>query len=432
MALISVIVPIYNSEKYLERCVKSIQSQTYFNLEIILVNDGSTDNSLSLCKKFECEDRRVKVINKKNAGQGLARNDGLKIATGEYITFVDSDDWIGEDHIYNLYNCIVRSNSDAVLGNHIWVDINGDCTTKMLALQEGSYRGDRLLQEIILPLIGANLHDSNDIIVNSSVSMNLYRRNIISDNKIEFISERVAIAEDFFFNLDFFCHSSQIDFCKEQGYFYCQNIESTCEKYNPERFARTLNYYNFIYDRIRIYGIKENVDFRIERSFLMKIRVIYENQGVYTIKEITNSPVDKTDERLFYVLVPVHEPACNVVVTPVGNEKKVRGIITRARADEIINSIPSLEPLVVENERGRRNAYKEALESFQLENYVRVIKTVHARREELAKIKKRVSETDADYEKRAKHGLYSEFAAVFEIPITEVEQMITDKIETAG
>lgn len=161
-------------------------------------------------------------------------------------------------------------------------------------------------------------------------------------------------------------------------------------------------------------------------------RVIYENQGVYTIKEITNSPVDKTDERLFYVLVPVHEPACNVVVTPVGNEKKVRGIITRARADEIINSIPSLEPLVVENERGRRNAYKEALESFQLENYVRVIKTVHARREELAKIKKRVSETDADYEKRAKHGLYSEFAAVFEIPITEVEQMITDRIETAG
>jgi glycosyltransferase involved in cell wall biosynthesis len=273
MALISVIVPIYNSEKYLERCVKSIQSQTYFNLEIILVNDGSTDNSLSLCKKFEREDCRVKVINKKNAGQGLARNDGLKIATGEYITFVDSDDWIGEDHIYNLYNCIVRSNSDAVLGNHIWVDINGNRTTKMLALQEGSYKGDRLLQEIILPLIGANLHDSNDIIVNSSVSMNLYRRNIISDNKIEFISERFAIAEDFFFNLDFFCHSSQIDFCKEQGYFYCQNIESTCEKYNPERFARTLNYYNFIYDRIRIYGIKENVDFRIERSFLMKIRV---------------------------------------------------------------------------------------------------------------------------------------------------------------
>ena len=117
-------------------------------------------------------------------------------------------------------------------------------------------------------------------------------------------------------------------------------------------------------------------------------RVIYENQGVYVIKDITNSPVDKTDERLFYVLVPVHEPACNVVITPVGNEKKVRSMISRERADEIIMSMPSLEPLVIENERGRKNAYKGALESFQLEDYIRLIKTVQARREELAKIKK--------------------------------------------
>ena len=159
--------------------------------------------------------------------------------------------------------------------------------------------------------------------------------------------------------------------------------------------------------------------------------VIYEHQGVYTVREITGSPVDKTDDRQFYVLVPCHEPACNIVVTPVGNPK-VRGIITREAATELIGRIPEIGVLSVENERNRREVYRNALSNLQLEDFVRIIKTVHARREELAKTKKRLSETDADYEKRAKHGLYSEFAAVFEIPIGDVEQMITDMIENVG
>lgn len=160
-------------------------------------------------------------------------------------------------------------------------------------------------------------------------------------------------------------------------------------------------------------------------------RVIYENLGVYTVKEISKSPVDKTDDRFFYVLVPMHEPECNIVVTLVTNPK-VRELISRERADEIIEKIPVLEPLKVENERNRRDVYKSALGGLELEDYVRIIKTVHARREHFAKNKKRISETDADYEKRAKHGLYSEFSAVYNIPITEVEQMISKKIENAG
>lgn len=159
--------------------------------------------------------------------------------------------------------------------------------------------------------------------------------------------------------------------------------------------------------------------------------VIYENQGVYTVKEISKSPVDKTDDRLFYVLVPVHEPECNIIVTPVDGQR-VRAVISQERANEIIRMIPQLSVLTVENERNRREVYKAALGGLNLEDYVRIIKTVYARREELAKVKKRISETDADYEKRAKHGLYSEFAVVFGIPITEVEQMITDRIENAG
>lgn len=108
--LISVIVPIYNVGKYLEKCLKSIINQTYKNMEIILVDDGSTDNSGSICDKYVNVDSRINVIHKKNGGASEAKNVAIDIATGQYITFVDSDDYIQEDYIEYLYNLIKKYN----------------------------------------------------------------------------------------------------------------------------------------------------------------------------------------------------------------------------------------------------------------------------------------------------------------------------------
>lgn len=92
--LVSIIVPVYNAEKYLNKCLDSIVNQTYSNLEIILINDGSTDNSLSICNDYTNKDGRIIVIDKHNTGAADSRNEGLKKATGKYIMFVDSDDFI--------------------------------------------------------------------------------------------------------------------------------------------------------------------------------------------------------------------------------------------------------------------------------------------------------------------------------------------------
>lgn len=273
MELISVIVPVYNAENYLHRCVDSIRNQTYTNLEIILVDDGSPDACPKICDEIKEQDIRVKVIHKSNAGQGLARNDGLDIATGSYVTFVDSDDWIGPDHVENLYNALVSENADASLGNHIRVTADGNSYPRMLPLVEGVYDKDRITDEIILPLIGADAGNPRDILINSSVSMNLYSMKVIKEHNIRFISERYAVAEDFYFNVDFFCHTQRIVYTKEKGYYYFQNLQSTCEKYNPKRFERTLNYYDEICKRVENYGLKDKVEHRIERSFIMKIRV---------------------------------------------------------------------------------------------------------------------------------------------------------------
>lgn len=110
--LISVIVPIYNVEQYLTRCIESIRSQTYSNLEIILVNDGSLDNCHKICDDYERKDNRIKVIHKNNGGLSDARNVGIKISKGEYITCIDSDDFISPFYVENLWIAINQSNCE--------------------------------------------------------------------------------------------------------------------------------------------------------------------------------------------------------------------------------------------------------------------------------------------------------------------------------
>ncbi|MDA3769093.1 glycosyltransferase family 2 protein [Streptococcus thermophilus] len=115
MEKISVIVPVYNVESYLERCINSLLNQTYSNLEIILIDDGSTDRSGQICDQYKNRDEFV-VIHKENAGLGMARNTGLDVATGKYIIFVDSDDYIDNNMIQSLYEEIQKTSSDTCIG----------------------------------------------------------------------------------------------------------------------------------------------------------------------------------------------------------------------------------------------------------------------------------------------------------------------------
>lgn len=109
---ISIIVPIYNGENYIDKCIQSILNQTYSNIEVLLINDGSSDNSQKICEEYEKKDNRIKLINKENAGPGSAKNTGINHATGDYIGFIDSDDYIEEDMFEVLYNLMVENEAD--------------------------------------------------------------------------------------------------------------------------------------------------------------------------------------------------------------------------------------------------------------------------------------------------------------------------------
>ena len=270
---VSVIIPIFGVEAYLTRCIESVICQTYDNLEIILVDDGSQDNCPAICDEYQMKDQRIRVIHKANEGLALTRNAGLRIATGKYVAFIDSDDWISNDHIDNLYNAAEKVDADVVIGSHTRVDFSGVERRRDIRISEGIYENDKIRYEIVENLIGTLPEDKRDVVLEASSCMNLYRMRVIRDHQIEFISERCAVAEDLFFNIDFLCQSQKVVVLNETGYFYFANSDSISTRYSPLRFKRTLNYYTELNERLVRYEFSDNVEQRMQRSFLMKVRL---------------------------------------------------------------------------------------------------------------------------------------------------------------
>lgn len=169
----------------------------------------------------------------------------------------------------------------------------------------------------------------------------------------------------------------------------------------------------------------------VQKLFSIGDKIVYGFDGVFTVSEYSSSPIDKNDTRQFYVLRPVHGPVGNIIMTPVENEKlRMRAVMSRDNALSFIDSMPSVPTLSVEKEKNRRDVYRKALEEGTAEALVRIIKTVMLRREELSKIKKRTSESDNDYEKKAKYCLNGELAVSLNIPVEEVDKFIEDRLSS--
>lgn len=273
MELISVIIPVYNVEPYLYRCVNSVRNQTYENLEIILVDDGSPDRCPQMCDDLQKMDSRIKVIHKENGGLGLARNSGLDATTGAYVTFIDSDDWISQHHIENLYNAMRQNGADMAIGAYTSVSATGEKVEYPLKLNSEVYEFDSIISDLLLPLVGPDVSFPKDVQFSSSSCMNLYRMGVICENSLRFRSERIAVAEDMFFNVDFLMHANRVVLTSETGYFYYENPGSISRKYDPKRFERTIRFYDTLKSQMHEYDLVKRAVYRVERTFLMKIRV---------------------------------------------------------------------------------------------------------------------------------------------------------------
>lgn len=211
--LISVIVPVYGVEKYLKRCVDSILSQTYKNIEVILVDDGSPDNCPKLCDKYETADCRVRVIHKRNGGLSSARNAGLAIATGDYVGYVDSDDWIMADMYEYLLNILEAHNADIAQIN-LQQKTEFDFKTKETEEEIEGFKGKDILQYYMTTTTTTGSY---------SVCRCLFKRGCL--NNLKFREGKINEDIDFKYialsRADSFVVSNQVK------YFYFQGNEPT-------------------------------------------------------------------------------------------------------------------------------------------------------------------------------------------------------------
>ena len=159
-------------------------------------------------------------------------------------------------------------------------------------------------------------------------------------------------------------------------------------------------------------------------------KIVYGSEGVYTVLEYTTSPLNKSDERVFYVLVPVGGSENNKIIAPgEGGKIVMRSVMSRDEALSLIDRMPEIEEVTVEQERGRRDAYREVISGGRGEDFVSILKTVRQRRREFLVLKRRLSETDTDFESRARKCLLGELSVALDMPAAEVEKLISSRLE---
>lgn len=217
--IFSIIVPIYNVESYLDKCIQSVLSQTYQDFELILVDDGSKDSSGMICDRFAQQDARIKVIHKQNAGVSVARNVGIEQAGGEYVCFIDSDDWIENDYLQKVNDNI--SDFDILFFGSVWHYEDG--SSRSLSIQAGQYREST--QDAISSLL------VNDIDINyfGFTWNKIFRRDIIERCHIRFV-EGLAISEDEVFTLAYCNHIRSLKIIEAPLYHYLWKSQGLTHK----------------------------------------------------------------------------------------------------------------------------------------------------------------------------------------------------------
>lgn len=265
--MISVIVPVYNVEKYIRNCLDSIINQTYKDLEIILVDDGSTDNSGAICDEYAQKDSRIKVIHKQNGGLSSARNAGLDNATGKYVGFIDSDDFIELDMYEKLLNTLQVTQTDVCMCGCKIVSEQGAILFKN-NLPIKIYKIDDILKDVILPL-------------ETSAWNKLYKREIIGNARFP---EGKIHGEDLIFTLEYLTSEMTFSAIEDYSYYYVKHPSSiTTSKFSIKSFDEVYckdQAYNLVAEKFPHY--KENA---LKWCFRARMNIIRKLLGSVQIEE---------------------------------------------------------------------------------------------------------------------------------------------------
>lgn len=266
--LISIVVPAYNVSNFLDRCIESLVKQTYSNLEIIIVDDGSRDSTGDLCDLWEKKDNRIKVIHKRNQGLGLARNTGLQSCKGKYISFVDSDDFVEKEMYERMVEVLEKENADTCYCSHNVYSNDEKKIVETLIAEKGTYTG----KEILLDILGSEPEFPKDCVRQMSVWAALFSNSLIQDFNLQFLSERKYICEDLTFDVQYLPKSEKVVVIENAFYNYCINENSLTHKYYSDRLEREKYLYKFMIEKLETIYMKKEYENRYNRLFLGRVR----------------------------------------------------------------------------------------------------------------------------------------------------------------
>lgn len=271
--LVSIIVPVYNSEAYLSRCIESILSQSYLALEIVLIDDGSTDNSGSICDEYADKDSRIKVIHKDNGGQQDARTRGIAITQGTYIGFVDSDDWIDKD----MYEILVEEieDFDLVTSGICRHDKTGSIVEKWIdLLPEGVYTSESELKSLYKNLIVYENYNSGAVIggISNNLCCKLFKASIVKE-----IYERANIllknGEDFLFCLLYELRCNSIKITHNCHYHYIDNNKSVSYNINLNYLREQNDFYLTVDQALKGHWMEKSLRKQLQKRLMYSVYV---------------------------------------------------------------------------------------------------------------------------------------------------------------
>jgi len=241
MPKLSVIIPVYNTEKYLEKCLESLRNQKFSDFEIILVDDGSTDNSGMLCDMFAQNNAKVKVVHQNNSGQNLARKAGIDIAAGEYVTFVDSDDWLDVDTFENIFSAMCGEQYDMV-SYDCFMDRGSAGQIIASTLEAGAYNRSDIISKVV-PCMRWDFKEGRPGV--TATINKVFNRELLLKT-LENIDYQMTLCEDAAIVYSHILRSQKILITHINGYHYVQRRDSVWHSYNVSSYEKMLRYQSYM------------------------------------------------------------------------------------------------------------------------------------------------------------------------------------------
>lgn len=274
--LVSIIIPVYNVEKYVEECVESVIKQTHENIEILLLDDGSTDGSGLLCDELSKRDNRIKVIHKANEGLGITRNRGISFSTGTYLMFLDSDDYIDRNTVSVMLEQALCNNVDLVISGFKKV------TNEKSILFEEKYKYEIITKDNVKKLAGrmvGSAPDKRDSIFTMACGK-LYSRESFIRANVLFPSERVIQSEDLAFQLDYIPQINGAVVLEDSFYYYRQTQGSLSLKYKENRFTEVLKVYDYVIDKAKQWKLPTDTKYRADKMLFVQLKGVIKQEVI--------------------------------------------------------------------------------------------------------------------------------------------------------